>query len=68
MHCLSNVTAVIVWQLKERTYPVLRPHVFIDDGNTQWLDIVESCWSEVPSQRPTAAAVKRTVKKLAQLK
>ena len=66
--CNCSYTAVIIQQLKARMYPVVRPQASVDDCDTPWLDVVEACWNEVPLQRPTAAAVKRTVRKLAQIK
>lgn len=66
--CNLSCTAVIVQQLRVGTYPVLRPQVTIDNCNTSWLDCIEACWNEVSSQRPSATAVKRTVKRLSKLR
>ena len=66
--CNLSHAAVIVQQLRVGSYPVLRPQISIDDCDAGWLETVEACWNEVPSQRPSATAVKRTVRKLSKLR
>ena len=59
---------MILQQLKVGAYPVLRPQIAIDNCNASWLETIEACWNEVPSQRPSATAIKRTVKRLSKLR